>query len=577
MIDKALDRVGRGGKTIEGKVIAVLLTLSLSLMAWTPFTIKTAFAGDGETDGTGSELVEQTDGDATVGEAGEAAGKEVGADGVNPEAGDPEVVVAAAGDTEEVVKAEPQTFTGSANGVSVSAVDADGVLPEGASMAVSTVENIADVEDAVAAAITGDNMQITAFDISFKDANGQPIEQLEGEVTVTLTSDVISAAVADESTDLVLVHIADGAATEILAMPNGNQITFTASSFSPFALVTKDAAPQTRETEDAWTVNFRNRDYQIIETRQIEKSDEGTAIGALPDPIQREDYNAFWAIGTYTPGEEGGQGSWTTGDIIDSTYVVTSDLDIIPAYTEINYTVTFHNGESASAETFATKTVNVNTSYCLNDIPQVPIKSGYAGKWVYSGGDFSNTVKITEDTDVWIEYTKNVFTVTYKLFPEDESAYRTDTYFTGDALTHPVNPTVEGKSFVKWVDADGNDAPATVTADLELFAQFTDQYWVKFVTVDGDEVVEQLFQYFRNLNEPIGTMPEAPFVEGKVFEKWVKQGTDTEVTAETIVDGNITAVAQFREVSVYNITAEYYYLNDRGGEVVFNKIGRAHV
>ena len=73
MIDKALDRVGRGGKTIEGKIIAVLLTLSLSLMAWTPFTIKTAFAGDGEADGTGSELVEQTDGDATVDEAGEAA------------------------------------------------------------------------------------------------------------------------------------------------------------------------------------------------------------------------------------------------------------------------------------------------------------------------------------------------------------------------------------------------------------------------------------------------------------------------------------------------------------------------
>ena len=33
----------------------------------------------------------------------------------------------------------------------------------------------------------------------------------------------------------------------------------------------------------------------------------------------------------------------------------------------------------------------------LNDIPVVPVRDGYLGKWVYSGGDFSNTIHITED------------------------------------------------------------------------------------------------------------------------------------------------------------------------------------
>ena len=52
--------------------------------------------------------------------------------------------------------------------------------------------------------------------------------------------------------------------------------------------------------------------------------------------------------------------------------------------------------------------------------------------------------------------------------------------------------------------------------------------------------------------------------------KWVNEDTGEEVTAETIVSGNITAVAVFRTIDVYKITVEYYYFNDQGQEFIFN-------
>ena len=309
-----------------------------------------------------------------------------------------------------------------------------------------------------------------------------------------------------------------------------------------------------------WRVDFYNRDGEIIKTLLVIK---GEAIGDdMPATIAREDYVAYWAVGTIDD-----HGATTIVERIDKTYVPTADTTVVPDYDKVTYKVTFYTDESKT-ETVDEKTVDVDTSYCLNDIPPVPPLAGSSGKWVYSGGDFSNSVKITADTDVWAKYDKTVFTVKFMVGPE---VYKTDTYYTGDALELPADPVVEGKDFIGWFI---NDTQYTggeqVKSDLTLEAQFTDQYAVNFVIKDGETVVERLSQYFRSAGEAIGTMPQDPFVAGKVFEKWVIDGTDTVVNAETIVTGTMTVVAVFRTVDIYNITAEYYYLNDRGEEVIFN-------
>ena len=310
-----------------------------------------------------------------------------------------------------------------------------------------------------------------------------------------------------------------------------------------------------------YTVRFRNRDGIVIETRTVE---EGAAIGTLPDTIAREDYIAYWAIGTASQGAQGTV--WTPGERITSSYVVNSDLDIIPDYDPIVYTITFYNEDKSTV--IETKTVDVSTSYCLNDIPAVPTKSGYSGKWVYSGGDFDNNVKASSDMDVRAEYDQSVFTVKFIVKGEE---YETDTYYKGDKLTLPADPVVEGKEFKGWFIGDtqyhGNE---TVNSDLTITAKLTNMFCVSFIIREDGEEIERLSQYFRSAGEAIGTMPQNPFVAGKIFEKWVLDGTDTEVNAETVVNGDLTVLAVFREVTVYNLTVRYFYKNDGGNNVVFN-------
>ena len=228
---------------------------------------------------------------------------------------------------------------------------------------------------------------------------------------------------------------------------------------------------------DYWTLTFYNRDAEVYSTVRVEK---GTSIGGkLPAVIAREDYNAYWAIGEIVAGGQGNEIK-VTGAYVDSTTVPDQNLTIVPDYKKITYTVTFYESED-DTEALATRTVDVDTSYCLNDMPTVPSKSGYTSKWVYSGGDFDNTITITEDTKVWAGYDQNVFTVTFIVEGE---TYQTDSYFSGDTLTIPTEPVVDGKQFDGWFAGETEyTGGEPVVSDLVLNAGFINQYAVSFVIV----------------------------------------------------------------------------------------------
>ena len=314
-----------------------------------------------------------------------------------------------------------------------------------------------------------------------------------------------------------------------------------------------------------WEVRFRNYLGDVIDTRTVV---DGEAIGDLPEVPAREDWtDGFWGVGVQTHTEQGDE--WKAGIRVNKEKKVNEDMDLVAGYTKITYTVKFYTDENKT-DLLAEETVDADTNYCLNDVPAVPVYTGSSGKWVYQGGDYNNMVKITADTDVWAVYDKNVFTVTFMV---DDEEYEKDIYYTGDALTLPNDPVVEGKDFIKWIDEDGNEVAAgeSVTHDMTITAEFKTNYFVNFVVLDEDGAEsERLSQYFRSSGEAIGTMPQDPFVAGKVFVKWVIKDTDTEVDASTVVKANMTVVALFRDVTVYTIRTEYYYLNDDGEEFTFN-------
>nr|MBQ4454008.1 InlB B-repeat-containing protein [Clostridia bacterium] len=348
----------------------------------------------------------------------------------------------------------------------------------------------------------------------------------------------------------------------------GDSITFRAPGFSDYVITaTRDGDG----TEEFYTIHFRNRNGEEFETIEVPA---GNAIGTLPEIPAREDYNPVkWAVGTYTPGEGNTQGTWSidTNTEVTAETIPEADMDVLPVYEMITYTITFY-AEDKTTEV-ATKTVNANSSYCLNDIPEVPEKAGNIGKWVYQKNEdevanFNNKVAVSGDLSVWAAYDQNVFTVTYLVEGEE---YLVDTYFDGDTLGLPVNPVVEGKTFTGWFAGETQYIGGEeIKSNLTLEAAFDNSICVRFVVIDGENETTVSKLYFQNEDDTVGVTPQAPFISGKIFEKWVIQGTETEVTADTPVGEGFVAVAVYNVITVYKITTEYYYLNDHGTEVIFN-------
>ena len=439
----------------------------------------------------------------------------------------------------------------SSNTPITTSISINGTLPEDVEIAAAptTLSELPEPED----------QAILAYDITLNSESWGDDYQPEDVVEVTITNEVIGQA-REAKKQLVVYHEKDGEISypQVVRVVD-DSITFEAEGFSKYGVALRGASDTT------WTVTFYNRDAEVYRTVEVVK---GEAIGdALPAVIEREDYDAYWAIGEIVDGAQGSEIS-VTGSRIDETFTPTEDTVIVPDYEKITYKITFYQDENKTT-VLTTKTVNVDTSYCLNDIPAVPLEQGYTGRWRYSEGHFNNLVTVSSDMDVWPEYAQNVFEVKFMVEGEE---YLKDIYFVGDTLVLPTDPAVEGKKFAGWfVGATEYTGGEPVTSDLTITAQFDDLYSVEFVVLnDEGTIIQTPATYYRDNNEKVGTMPEDPFVAGKVFEKWVDQETDAEVTADTEVKGNMVVVAVFRSIDVYNITAEYYYLNSRNEEVVFN-------
>jgi len=460
----------------------------------------------------------------------------------------------AAVDEEEAEEEEEEgwenSFSGSCNGLTVHVSAPDGAFKEGTKMVLGAVSDAA-ATNIVSSVVSEETevVDVVGVDISFK-YKGKTIQPDES-VKVSISGAHL------EGDNPVLYHKHGGTIEQLGASNNG--ASFTTSTFSPFVFaVTAQAVGET------WKVTFYDRDAQQYAVVDVPK---GEAIGdQLPDPIAREDYNPYWVIGKIVQGEQGPEFK-KTGSRIDKTFVPEGDTTVGPDYDLTTYTVTFYKEDKTTV--VAERTVTADSNYCVNDIPAVPAKSGSVGKWVYSGGDFGNKVKITQNTDVWAAYSQNVFTVTFKV---EDSVYQTDTYFSGDTLKLPSAPVVDGKEFKGWLAGETQYVGGEeVTSNLTLVADFDSLYTVSFIVEDDDgKPIESLSQYFtKTEDEAIGTMPQDPFIQGKVFDKWVDQDGYT-VTKDTVVKGDIIAKAQFHAIDVYTVTASFYYYADNGEKIIFD-------
>ncbi|MBR4578924.1 MAG: InlB B-repeat-containing protein, partial [Oscillospiraceae bacterium] len=399
-----------------------------------------------------------------------------------------------------------------------SEVDISEFVSEGDELeAVVDDEDAAVVDEARKAPVTRE--AVTAIDAKANADAAVDVDAVDGDDT---DADAVDADAVDDE--------GEGEETEEEEPTRAAPITVT---FNPTTDPAEPLAPLTIQVEQGETI--------------------GSQLPACP------------TVPGYTTKWVDGEGTEVTADT-----VVNEPFTAVVAKDKITYTVIFVQ-EDGSEET---RTADIDTGFAINDLPDVAPKTNKIGKWVYPGTTNEFTVGTVIDSDLTVNayYEQNIFTVTFMV---DNAQYEQMTTATGTTIVLPSDPIKAGMTFVGWfteLDGAGTQytAESTVSEDLTLYAFFAEQVRVSFLVKDDNgNVITSKSQYFIDLTagDQITTMPDDPFIEGKVFDHWENETNGETVDIGYTVEDSFNAVAVFKPISSYKLTVNYFYKNDSGERV----------
>ncbi|GLB79691.1 hypothetical protein SalAn1F4_06240 [Streptococcus alactolyticus] len=103
-------------------------------------------------------------------------------------------------------------------------------------------------------------------------------------------------------------------------------------------------------------------------------------------------------------------------------------------------------------------------------------------------------------------------------------------------------------------------------------ADTADKRVITFVFQNNNNEEENVTTLHKKDGDKLATLPAAPFKTGYIFDHWQNKVTGETVTADTVVNGDMTVKAEFNKIEIYTVTIEYYYHNSSSdSDVVFDK------
>ncbi len=111
-------------------------------------------------------------------------------------------------------------------------------------------------------------------------------------------------------------------------------------------------------------------------------------------------------------------------------------------------------------------------------------------------------------------------------------------------------------------DTTESSDDSTSSTSASLAATATTTHTVTFKYTNNDGVENEIVELSIEDGQTIGALPASPFRSGYRFSGWVDEDTGEEVTDDTVVTSDMTVVAQFSEITIYNVTINYYYYNN---------------
>lgn len=119
-------------------------------------------------------------------------------------------------------------------------------------------------------------------------------------------------------------------------------------------------------------------------------------------------------------------------------------------------------------------------------------------------------------------------------------------------------------------DADTDAATDSTNAQPSLTASA--DYTVTFKYTDNDGNENEIASVAFEAGQKITTLPASPFREGYRFLGWVNEETSETMTADTVVNSDMTVIARFSKITIYQVTVNYYYYNSSSQQdVIFSK------
>ena len=288
----------------------------------------------------------------------------------------------------------------------------------------------------------------------------------------------------------------------------GNEYTFGTA-------VTDDITLYAQWSNQQYTVSYHANGGDGTPNPATQGINHNDIIATAPT-VSRPGYalNAAWNT------QANGQGT----PFIFGTTQVTSDMDLYAQWTINQYSVSYNLNEGDGTAP-AAETVNYKGTTTK---PSEPTRTGYVFTGWFDaatgGNEFnfgSGGTPVTEDIELYAQWTIMTYTVSYNFNRGDSTAPATETVNYKGTATKPSEPTRSGHVFTGWFDAATGGSVynfgTEVTADIELYAQWIKQYTVSY-NVNGGESTAPANE---TVNDgEFATEPTDPTRTGHTFNGW---------------------------------------------------------
>ena len=361
---------------------------------------------------------------------------------------------------EEAVSYPEQSFTGTANNVTVNVYAPEGVFPEGTTMSVTGVSSETAMSIAGEAADSGTEVvDAIGVDITFRDASGQEIEPKDGQsVQVSMSVEAGSALSGDSFS---VVHQEDTGAVETVTQEaSADGAVFTADAFSIYVITGAGTAQQTPAVE---TWNFYGADNTTLLSTQSVKNGE-TIVS--PETPEKDGY-LFQGWAYSVERADAGTVDVTAFTTRTADVSTTQTINLYPVFSQKLY-VFFMD---TYGRVWQTKEGTTGTVISTSDVT-LPLGSeqSVTGWYTDSAHAGEAVTEVTlEDSDVTL-YPK-VESGHYLFFSSGDGASYVAPQFVSanSGTTKPADPARSGYTFAGW-----SASPDSATADYTFGGKLTE-------------------------------------------------------------------------------------------------------